>query len=428
MMHKTFTALAMAMLLGACATTAPAEAQSEPRVARFAAIGDTGSIPSYERLKPGEKPMRTLEAYLAEEAKDWLKRNPTMDGFVPTPWVFESTIGGFVNASGLYPVAYAAEEACAVYGCDFAVMLGDNVYPDGATLGADGISDERRFDDMLHRPYGSLGEGTENFSIYAMIGNHDWRVSREGAFAQVEFLDQHPNFTMPNIFYTATPPGFEGFIELFVVDTEMLLASHTVYKNLLDAEGREARDETQLESWADHYMPATDGEREMVAWLERELAASTARWKIVMGHHALWSGGGSKFEKAHTLRGLLMPAICAHADAYIAGDDHMLEVYTDDCSAVTGSARTPVPMLVSGAGGKYRPLNPQFMAHQNVNYPQMKNVWSKGSVWGFMHLELTEDKLTTKVITTPTDMSGRPILETVATFPHRRAGAAPARR
>lgn len=421
-MHKTITALAMAALLGACATTGPAEAQSEPRVARFAAVGDTGAIPSYERLKPGEKPMRTLSEYLAEEAKDWLKRNPTLDGFTPTPWVFEGTIGGFVNAGGLWPVAYAAEEACAVYGCDFAVMLGDNIYPDGATLGADGISDERRFEDMLGRPYGSLGEGVENFSIYTMIGNHDWRVSREGAFAQVEYLDQHPNFTMPDIYYKATPPGFEGFIEFFVVDTEMLLASNTVYKNILDADGREARDETQLESWGPHFQPATDGERDMVGWLERELAASTARWKIVMGHHALWSGGGTKFEKAHTLRGLLLPSICKYADAYIAGDEHTLEAYTDDCSTVLDTPRNPVPMLVSGAGGKYRPLHPGFMKHQNENYPQMKNVWSKGTLWGFMHIELTEDEMTTKIISTPADMSGRPVIETVLSFPHREAG------
>lgn len=425
-MHKTFTALAMAALLGACATTGPAEA--EPRVARFAAVGDTGAIPSYERLKPGEKPMRTLSEYLAEEAIDWLKRNPTMEGFVPTPWVFEGAIGGFVNAGGLWPVAYATEEACEVYGCDFAVMLGDNIYPDGATLGADGISDARRFEDMLDRPYGRLGEGVENFSIYTMLGNHDWRVSREAAFAQVEYLDQHPNFTMPDLYYKATPPGFEGFIEFFVVDTEMLLASHTVYKDILDAEGREMRDETRLDTWGPHFQPATDGERDMVGWLERALAASTARWKIVMGHHALWSGGGSKFEKAHTLRGLLLPAICRYADAYIAGDEHTLEAYTDDCSTVLDAPRNPVPMLVSGAGGKYRPLHPGFMKHQNENYPQMQNIWSKGTLWGFMHIELTEDAMTTKIISTPADMSGRPVIETVLSFPHREAGKAQRRR
>ncbi|MFN3312121.1 MAG: metallophosphoesterase [Hyphomonas sp.] len=428
MMHKTFTALAMAMLLGACATTSPAAAQSEPRTARIAVIGDTGYIPSYEPRRDDKLPPRTLSAYYAEQAEDWLKRNPSLEGFTPAPPVFETALGGFMPQSGLWPVAMAADEICKSEGCDFAVLLGDNLYPDGATLGADGVSDERRFEDMLDRPFGKLGEGTENFSIYTMIGNHDWRISREATFAQVEYLDQHPNFTMPNIFYKATPPGFEGFVDIFVIDTEMLLASTTVYEDILDADGREARDENEVETRADHYLPANDAERDMVGWLERELAASTARWKIVAGHHALWSGGGTKFEKAHALRAMLMPALCAHADAYLAGDDHILEAYTDDCSAVTGTARTPLPMLVSGAGAKWRPLHAQFMVHQNANYPQLKNLWSKGPVWGFMHLELTEDMMTTKILSTPADMSGRPIVETVLHFPHRRAGAAPARR
>lgn len=78
MMHKSFTALAMAMMLGACATNAPAEAQSEPRVARFAAIGDTGYILSYEPRDEDDLPPRTLNEYYALEAADWLKRNPSL--------------------------------------------------------------------------------------------------------------------------------------------------------------------------------------------------------------------------------------------------------------------------------------------------------------------------------------------------------------
>jgi hypothetical protein len=39
-----------------------------------------------------------------------------------------------------------------------------------------------------------------------------------------------------------------------------------------------------------------------------------------------------------------------------------------------------------------------------------------------MHIELTEDTMTAKVISTPAEMSGRPVIETVLSFPHRRAG------
>jgi hypothetical protein len=76
---------------------------------------------------------------------------------------------------------------CAKQGCDFATLLGDNIYPDGATAGADGIDDALRFRDLLMIPYGPLGDGLKDFRIYTVLGNHDWHTSREGAMAQVRF-------------------------------------------------------------------------------------------------------------------------------------------------------------------------------------------------------------------------------------------------
>lgn len=399
-------------------------ADAAARPASLVIFGDSGYIPAYERPDEHEPALRTLGDYLAAEVNDWLERNATLEGFQPTPWTFESALGSYIAASGLYPVAWAMDETCRNAGCDFGVMLGDNIYPDGATLGTDGIDDQRRFRDMFDRPFGRLGEGTPDFAIYAMLGNHDWRHSREGALAQVEYLQRHPNFRMPGLFYSAVPPGFEGEIEIFVVDTEMLLASTRVRKDLLDAAGNELQS-GEYEVWDAHIHPQTAAEREMVQWLERSLAASRARWKLVFGHHALWSGGGTKHEKARALRGLLMPALCRHADAYFAGDDHMLEVYTDDCSTVAGSPSVPLPLLVSGAAGKYRPLHPAFMAQQARNNPQMRNLWSRGSTWGFMWARLERERLELRVFSTPPDMSGRPVPE--AQFEFRRRSALAAR-
>jgi tartrate-resistant acid phosphatase type 5 len=400
----------------------PQQADARVPTVSFVAVGDTGYIPSYERYDEDDVPLRTLGDYLAAEAQDWLERNPDMTGFTPTPWTFESALGGFTQASGMYPVAWAAGDVCRTLGCDFAAMLGDNIYPDGATLGADGIADERRFKDMLDSPYGRLGAGVENFRIYAMMGNHDWRISREATVAQMRYLQDHPNFAMPDLFYRISPPGFEGMVELFVIDTEMLLAGTTVHKDKLDADGREVRT-GELESWDDYVKPSTPAEREMTEWLARSLASSTARWKIVLGHHALWSGGGSKYEKARALRALLMPSLCAHADAYIAGDDHMLEAYTDDCAAIGAARSEPLVLLVSGAGSKYRPLAPRFMAHQNAGNPGMRNLWSKGSTWGLVHVTLDEDTLTARFFTTPADMSGQAVGEGTFVFPRRPAAS-----
>lgn len=415
-MRRTILALTLTFAAAACTHTGAANA--EQRTARFAVVGDTGYIPSYERPEEDEPIPRTLSEYLSLQAADWLERNADMTGFRPTPWVFESALGGFIDASGMYPVAMATDEICRRYGCDFAAMLGDNIYPDGATLGEDGISDARRFEDMLDRPYGKLGAGVPNFTIYAMMGNHDWHISRPATEAQLQYLQDHPNFTMPDYFYRAVPAGMEGFVELFVIDTEMLLASTTVYKDEVDAEGREVRT-GEVEEWPEFVRPATDGEKQMVAWLKQSLAESKAHWKIVMGHHALWSGGGSKFEKAHALRALFMDAVCQDADAYISGDDHMIEVYTDDCRSEGISGRPALPLLVSGAGSKYRPTHPKFMAQQLANNPGLSNPFSKGSVWGFMHVELDEEHLNVRIYSTPEDMSGRPVEEETLSFRKR---------
>ena len=405
------------VLLLSLVLSAPLHADSTTTTPiRFPVIGDTGYIPAYESLDADER-YDTFDAYAAAEAAAWLKKNGSLEGFILTPPVLESVHGSFMPASGLYPVARAAQEICNTRGCDFGILLGDNIYPIGATGGADGISDARRFIDMLDRPYGRFGSQAPGFTLYAVMGNHDWYHSREGALAQLEYLRAHPNFTMPDFFYRSVPERFAGEVEFFFIDTQMLLASTVVYKNKLDSAGREVRHQ-ERERFPDYMKPATAAERDMVAWLESALTSSTARWKIVVGHHALWSGGGSKFEKARSLRKLLMPALCRHADAYISGDDHVLEAYTDAC----GSLHTPLPLIVSGAGAKRRALNFRFMRHQLENHPELRNLWSMGSVWGFAEVELAGDRMQVDFFSTPADSSGRAVLERSLQF-QRRSGA-----
>jgi hypothetical protein len=388
---------------------------------RFVVIGDTGYIPAYETPDDDEPAARTLDDYTVREAAEWLERNASLDDWQITPWTFETTWGGYVAASGLYPVARAASETCRRAGCDFGVMLGDNIYPDGATLGSDGISDARRFTDMLDRPYGAFGAGAPGFTFYAMLGNHDWHHSREGAEVQWRYLDRHPNFTMPGLFYRIMPAQLAGRVELFVIDTQMLLASQTVPADELDADGNEVSS-GKLESFDAHMRPRDAAERNMVAWLEQSLASSTAKWKIVLGHHPLWSGGGSKHEKARVLRRLLLPALCRHADAYFSGDDHVLEAYTDSCAEHAGTTgRPPLPLIVSGAGGKQRALHQRFRARQLQRNPQLGNPFSKGSTWGYAHVTISGDTLRATFYSTPNDMNGRPVEEAVLEFKHRSA-------
>jgi hypothetical protein len=312
--------------------------------------------------------------------------------------------GSIIAASGQAPVADAMRDFCNTRGCDFGAMLGDNIYPDGATAGADGIDDARRFHDLFTVPYGRLGEGRPDFRIFSVLGNHDWHTSREGAMSQVRFLERSRPFYMDGLFYRVVPAGAQGEVEIFAIDTEVLLAGTTVYKAALTDDAREAPPTKleKLEPWA---APQTDAERNMVEWLEAALASSKARWKIVIGHHPLWSTAGSKFEQAKVLRRLILPTLCRHADLYLAGHEHTLEVHTDDCSTVTGEKRPPLPQVVSGSAAKMRPTNTAFQRHQLEGNPQLHTLFARGLAWGFAHLTFEAERVSVRMVQVPHDGS-----------------------
>jgi hypothetical protein len=285
-------------------------------------------------------------------------------------------------------------------------MLGDNIYPDGATAGADGRDDTERFRKIFTEPYAPLAELAPDFRIFATLGNHDWRTSREGAMAQVRFHETTRPFYMDGIRYKVAPTGDARELEVFVLDTHVMLAAVTVLEDELADDGSELHTE-EVDPPSPWALPQTDEERGMVEWLEQSLAQSPARWKIVIGHHPLWSSAGSKFQQARALRGLILPALCRHADLYLAGHEHTLEVYTDACKDVPEArGRPPLAQIVSGAAAKQRPINSAFARHQLAANPELASLWTRGLVWGFAHVTLAADRATIRIVTTPDDRSG----------------------
>jgi hypothetical protein len=367
-------------------------------------FGDTGYHYDYLAKKEYQRVV-TQEQFLAKERKDWIEDRRPIEEFAYPPTYRLPANGSIIAASGQAPVATAMRDYCTAHGCDFGSLLGDNIYPDGATAGADGTDDADRFRDLFAIPYGALGEGRPEFRIYTVLGNHDWHSSREGAMAQVHYLQRSPPFYMNGLFYRVTPPAAHGDVEIFAIDTEVLLAGTTVYESALTDDAREATS-TELEKLEPWAAPQTQAERDMVTWLDDALASSTARWKIVIGHHPLWSSSGGKFEQAKALRRLILPTLCRQADLYLAGHEHTLEVHTDDCSkATTGSNLAPLPQIVSGAAAKMRPINTTFMRNQQQSNPQLHTLWARGLVWGFSHLTFEGDQVTVRMVQVPADGS-----------------------
>jgi len=389
-----------ALALAACA--------HGPRRVEFLAFGDSGY--HYDYLAFGDEPgPKTYEAFVETERLDWLgdKRPPAE--FKPPPAYRVPANGSWIAASGQDAVANAMRRYCeGAPACEFAVMLGDNIYPDGATAGADGRDDAERFRKILYEPYAPLAAFAPDFRVFVALGNHDWRTSREGAMAQVRFHETTRPFYMDGIRYQVAPTGDPRDLEVFVLDTHVLLSGVTVLEDELADDGSELHTE-EVDPPSPWSLPQTDVERDMAAWLERRLAASPARWKVVIGHHPLWSSAGSKFQQARALRALILPALCRHADLYLAGHEHTLELHTDDCREVPDArGRKPLGHVVSGAAGKQRPLNTAFARHQLAANPQLSGIWARGLIWGFAHVTLEPDSATIRLVTTPDDGSGVP--------------------
>lgn len=394
----------LVLALAGCAAQQPAP---KP-IAEFLAFGDGGYHYAYLDADEGSG-VATIETFVEKERLDWLDDKRPPAEFKPPPAYRRPESGTYVAASGQDAVANAMRHYCeGPPACEFAVMLGDNIYPDGATVGADGRDDAERFRKLLFEPYAPLADFAPAFRIYAALGNHDWRTSRAGAMAQVHYLETTQPFYMDGISYRVAPTGDPREVEVFVVDTHVLLSGVTVLEDELADDGSELHTEEvdPPPAWS---KPQNDVERGMVEWLEKSLANSPARWKIVMGHHPIWSSAGSKFQQARALRSLILPAMCRYADLYLAGHEHTLELHTDACKDVPeAQTRPPLAEVVSGAASKQRPLNTAFARHQVAANSELTSVWTRGLVWGFAHVTLEADQATIRLITTPDDGRGTP--------------------
>lgn len=121
-------------------------------------------------------------------------------------------------------------------------------------------------------------------------------------------------------------------------------------------------------------------------WLNETLEASTADWKIMVGHAPPYCAGGHA-PSTQTMVNYLVPVCEAYGvDAYFAGDDHNLE-------HITETVDPHIDYVITGAGGRglydYSPIGGEILNDWGltVNY--------FGFYYGFAYVEFT--KTTMKV-------------------------------
>lgn len=150
---------------------------------------------------------------------------------------------------------------------DIALLLGDNIYPDGNI--------QKLAKTNFEDPYKPLIDNRVRF--LAAIGDHD---DHKG-----HVKDEMAYFKMPGKFYQVS----YGPVDFFVLNTTFFVRSP-----------------------------------EQRAWIEQALAHSKARWKIVVAHHPLYSSGRNG--NTEGLRAVLEPMLIKYkADMYLAGHDHDYE-------------------------------------------------------------------------------------------------------
>ena len=265
-----------------------------------------------------------------------------------------------------YEVAAAMRDHCAAEGCDFVVLLGDNLYPDGAKEVDDPI-----WQSAFEEPYADL-----DLPFYAVLGNHDYGgkilfVDADGYGNQFErgpvevAYSQHSDkWRMPATHYTMRhgPVGFIG------LDTNSIVWDNDEHGDQWD-------------------------------WFPGALAeVADAPWVFALGHHPFRSNGphgnagdyellldisvpidhldGDEFEE------FMDELVCGNVDAYLSGHDHQLQWLDPSLCAGT-------ELVVSGAGGELKDLDDP---ERNPVFYQV------GETAGFFYVVADEDSFTGRFI------------------------------
>lgn len=197
----------------------------------------------------------------------------------------------------------------------FIMAVGDNFYEDGVA----GV-DDPQWQSSFENVYTAA---SLQVPWYAILGNHDYRQNAE---AQIEYSRKSRRWNMPARYFTRTEKiGDAGAAEFFYIDTMPMAAK----SGKLDP--------------GNHHAGRQDVPKQ-VAWLEAALAASTAPWKIMVGHHPVYSGGehgDTPFIVEHILPLMVKYGV----QVYFNGHDHDLQ------HLQAGK----VNLFCSGAGSKVRP-------------------------------------------------------------------------
>lgn len=243
---------------------------------------------------------------------------PAAAGSAPLTWV---AIGdwGRGGASHQRDVAVQMDGAAAEKQARFVLAVGDNFYDSGVAS-----VDDPQWISSYEAVY--TGPALQ-VPWYVALGNHDYGGSPQ---AQIDYSKKSARWRMPSRHYKVAGSTIgEPQLDLFVIDTTPMIEKYA------KAEEGGRRDNVLSQD--------VDAQ---LAWLDSQLAASTAAWKIVAGHHTVHSGG-SKHGDTPEMVALLEPILKRRGvQVYINGHDHDMQHIR----------RGGVDYVCTGCGSEVRPV------------------------------------------------------------------------
>jgi tartrate-resistant acid phosphatase type 5 len=263
-------------------------------------------------------------------------------------------------------VAIAMRDVCAAKGCDFVVMLGDNIYD----AGVDSVTDPQ-WQQKFEQPYMDV-----NLPFYVALGNHDYGgqliVEAPGignewdkGLVEVQYSQVSTKWNMPATHYTFTH-NHVGFI---VLDTNSIIWNNK-----------------------------THGDQ--AAWLPTAMMEAGGKdWLFIAGHHPYRSNGTHgnagnydapelagipisnpiPITDGNYVKDFFEDKICGlGAQVYFSGHDHSRQ-WLDEPTRLCGTQ-----MIVSGAGASSTELRDRG---NNVHYEDASEA-------GFMYVDIEDNKFT----------------------------------
>lgn len=297
-----------------------------PRVYRFVPLALFVACSAPEPIAPTGPDGATPDGAAPDATADGPIAVADAPPSAPVRFVMMADTG--TGGSKQYAVAAAIRAVCAAEGCDFVVLAGDNLYPDGADSVDDPIWQEK-----FELPYAGI-----DVPFHAVLGNHDFGITGNDwtrDAAQLAYGAVSPRWNMPATHYTMRH-GPVGFVML---DTNRLLWSRT--------------DAGDQRAW----------------WAGARAEVASAPWIVAVGHHPIRSNGthgnagsyGTEdqnhdfFVPPHENPGVDIKQffddhVCGQVDVYVSGHDHSRE-WLNAPEACGGTE-----LIVVGAGGTVAPF------------------------------------------------------------------------